>query len=260
MITSRANPKIKQLIQLNKAVVRKENQRTIIEGFREISRALQSGWKLEELYVVEKLADQKLPQLMKSLNKECQLEFVNEHVFSHIAYREGSDGMLAVAKIPDVRLEQLKISDKALIIILEGVEKPGNLGAIMRTADAAAADAVLVCEPTTDVYNPNAIRSSLGCIFSCPVVATDSISVYNWLKSNNIKIFATSLEASIDYLDCNYNQASAIVMGTEATGLSDFWTKQSDQNIKITMRGIADSLNVSVATAVVVFEAIRQRR
>lgn len=260
MITSRSNTKIKHLTQLSKSAVRKEKMLTIIEGYREISRALQSGWFFDELFVYEALAADKLPFLLKSINNDCNVEYVNESVFSSIAYREGSDGLLAVARLPEIRLENISLGENALIIVLETIEKPGNLGAIMRTADAAAADAVIVCDPSTDIFNPNAIRASLGCIFSCPVCATDSATAYKWLKSKKIQIYATSLEAAIDYLDGDYRQPSAFVMGTEASGLSEFWTSNSDQNIKIEMRGIADSLNVSVATAVVVFEALRQRR
>jgi len=167
---------------------------------------------------------------------------------------------VAVSFPPENSLEKIKLSQNPLIIVLEAVEKPGNLGAILRTADAAGADAILVCDPLTDIFNPNTIRSSLGCVFSVPVVACSSHEAIHWLKSKSIQIFTTYLEASINYLDANYTQPTAIVSGTESTGLSQQWINAADQNLIIPMLGIADSLNVSVSTAIVLFEALRQRR
>lgn len=189
------------------------------------------------------------------------IEEVSLDVFEKIAYREGSDGLLAVAIPKYADLQAFKPKKKnPLIIVLETVEKPGNLGAVMRTADAAGVDAVIIADPRTDLYNPNAIRASVGCIFSVPLFACSSEECIKWLKNNNITIYCTYLKASIDYLDADFKKASAIVMGTEATGISQQWVDAADQNIIIPMNGIADSLNVSVTTAIVTFEAIRQRR
>ena len=156
-------------------------------------------------------------------------------------------------------LVDLSIKNNPFIIILEAVEKPGNLGAILRTADAAQVDAVIVCDPQTDVYNPNAIRSSVGCIFTVPVAVCSSTEALAWLKQQGITSYAAELQASEWYQDVNYTTPSAIVMGTEADGLTDFWLNNADKRIKIPMRGKIDSLNVSVSTAVITFEAMRQR-
>lgn len=260
MITSKSNPKIKNIVRLQKASERRTQQRTLIEGFREIERALISGWKPETLFVCHDLADQKMQTLGGLLPSECQIEAVSRDVFEHIAYREGSDGILAVCKPILKPIEDLTVGENPLVIVLESIEKPGNMGAILRTADAAAIDAVIVCEPGTDLYNPNTIRASLGCIFSVPIVACSSQQAYNWLQNKKCSIYATSLEAAEDYLLADFRGPSAIVMGTEATGLSPFWTTKSTSNIRIDMLGIADSLNVSVATAIVIFEARRQRK
>ena len=188
------------------------------------------------------------------------IEEVSLEVFEKIAYREGSDGLLAVAIPKYADLQQFKPKKKnPLIIVLETVEKPGNLGAVMRTADAAGVDAVIIADPRTDLYNPNAIRASVGCIFSVPLFSCSSEKCIKWLKDNNITIYCTYLKASIDYLDADFKKASAIVMGTEATGISQQWVEAADQNIIIPMNGIADSLNVSFTTAIVTFEAISQR-
>ena len=257
MITSKTNPKIKNLVKLQKASERREQNRILIEGQREIERAQKCGFQIEQLYVCESLLREPLGI------KADVVETVTEEVFDKIAYREGSDGLLAVA-IPKYKdLNEFKPKKNALIIVLETVEKPGNLGAVMRTADAAGVDAVIVADPATDLYNPNAIRASIGCIFSVPVYACSTEECIQWLKKNGITIYCTYLtylKASIDYLDADFTKASALVMGTEATGISHAWVDAADQNIIIPMNGIADSLNVSVTTAIVTFEAIRQRR
>ena len=255
MITSKTNPKIKNLVKLQKASERREQNRILIEGQREIERAQACGFEIEQLYVCESLLRE--PVRVKATFTET----VTEEVFDKIAYREGSDGLLAVAIPKYADLQQFNPKKKnPLIIVLETVEKPGNLGAVMRTADAAGVDAVIIADPRTDLYNPNAIRASVGCIFSVPLFACSSEECIKWLKDNKITIYCTYLKASIDYLEADFKKASAIVMGTEATGISQQWVEAADQNIIIPMNGIADSLNVSVTTAIVTFEAVRQRR
>ncbi len=260
MISSKSNPKIKNLIRLQKSSERRKQQRTLIEGYREIERALLSGWKPESLFVSEEIAGPKLHGIKKLLTESCHIEAVSPEVFAHIAYREGSDGMLAVCEPILRQIDELKLGQNPLIIVLEAVEKPGNMGAILRTADAAAVDAVIVCDPSTDLYNPNTIRASLGCIFTVPLALSSAEKAVEWLQTNNFKIFASSLQSSVDYLDADFSGPTALVMGTEATGLSDFWVQQADYSIRIEMAGIADSLNVSVATAILTFEALRQRK
>ena len=254
MITSKSNPKIKNVVKLQKSSERREQNRIIIEGRREIERAVACGFIVDTLFICNDI-------LKESVNIEANyIEEVTLEVFEKIAYREGSDGLLAVAIPKYADLKSFKPKKNPLIIVLETVEKPGNLGAIMRTADAAGVDAVIIADPRTDLYNPNAIRASIGTIFSVPLFACSSEECINWLRENEIKIYCTYLKASIDYLEADFRQGSAIVMGTEATGISDIWVDTADQNLIIPMNGIADSLNVSVTTAIVVFEAIRQRR
>lgn len=254
MITSKSNPKIKNVVKLQKSSERREQNRIIIEGRREIERAVACGFVVDTLFICNDI-------LKESVNIAANhVEEVTLDVFEKIAYREGSDGLLAVAIPKYADLKSFKPKKNPLIIVLETVEKPGNLGAIMRTADAAGVDAVIIADPRTDLYNPNAIRASIGTIFSVPLFACSSEECINWLRENNIKIYCTYLKASIDYLEADFKQGSAIVMGTEATGISDIWVDAADQNLIIPMNGIADSLNVSVTTAIVVFEAIRQRR
>ena len=254
MITSKSNPKIKNVVKLQKSSERREQNRIIIEGRREIERAVACGFIVDTLFICNDI-------LKESFNIAANyVEEVTLEVFEKIAYREGSDGLLAVAIPNYADLKSFKPKKNPLIIVLETVEKPGNLGAIMRTADAAGVDAVIIADPRTDLYNPNAIRASIGTIFSVPLFACSSEECINWLRENDIKIYCTYLKASIDYLEADFRQGSAIVMGTEATGISDIWVDAADQNLIIPMNGIADSLNVSVTTAIVVFEAIRQRR
>ena len=254
MITSKSNPKIKNVVKLQKSSERREQNRIIIEGRREIERAVACGFIVDTLFICNDILKESV-----SINANY-VEEVTLEVFEKIAYREGSDGLLAVAIPKYADLKSFKPKKNPLIIVLETVEKPGNLGAIMRTADAAGVDAVIIADPRTDLYNPNAIRASIGTIFSVPLFACSSEECINWLRENDIKIYCTYLKASIDYLEADFRQGSAIVMGTEATGISDIWVGAADQNLIIPMNGIADSLNVSVTTAIVVFEAIRQRR
>jgi TrmH family RNA methyltransferase len=184
---------------------------------------------------------------------------VSKEVFDKIAVRENSGGVLAVAEQKTHRLQELKLSHNPLILILESVEKPGNLGAILRTADAAGVDAVIICDPQTDFYNSNVIRSSIGCIFTKQTASATSEDTLTWLKENGINIYCTYLKASQPYHQIDYKAPCAIVMGTESTGLSDAWVKASTANIIIPMQGAIDSMNVSTAAAVVIFEARRQR-
>lgn len=255
MITSKTNPKIKNVVKLQKSSERREQNRIIIEGRREIERAVACGFVIDTLFICNELLQEQDIRIKANVIEEVTLE-----VFEKIAYREGSDGLLAVAIPKYADLKDFKPKKNPLIIVLETVEKPGNLGAVMRTADAAGVDAVIIADPRTDLFNPNAIRASIGTIFSVPLFACSSEECIEWLKANDIKIYCTYLKASIDYLEADFRQGSAIVMGTEATGISDIWVEAADQNLIIPMNGIADSLNVSVTTAIVVFEAIRQRR
>lgn len=258
-ISSLQNPKIKNIVKLGKAKERKSQGLFILEGARELSLALSAGYTIDSIFVCPELFSKSdYPQVLSGVDSHLQYE-VSRQVFEKIAYREGSDGTIALVKPKSHQLSDLILKENPFIIILEAVEKPGNLGAILRTADAAQADAVIVCDPLTDVYNPNTIRSGVGCVFTVPVAVCSSREALQWLQKNSIRSFAAELEASSWYHEADYTQASAIVMGTEADGLSPFWLENADHRIKIPMRGRIDSLNVSVSTAVITFEAMRQR-
>jgi TrmH family RNA methyltransferase len=256
-ITSTQNPKVKSLLALEKPRERRRQQLFLIEGKKEISMALEAGYKIGNLFFCDEIID--VGNIPAELKDEKLLIPVSKEVFDKIAVREGTGGMIAVAEMRVHALDQLTLSKNPLILILEGVEKPGNLGAILRTADAANVDAVIICDPQTDFYNPNVIRSSLGCVFTKQVASATSEETITWLQKNKIEIFCTYLQASKPYHTIDYQKPSAIVMGTEATGLTDVWVKNSNANIIIPMLGKIDSMNVSTAAAVVVYEAKRQR-
>jgi RNA methyltransferase, TrmH family len=261
-IVSPANPRIQNILKLqaNSRERRKQNL-FVIEGFREISRAMVSGVEIKELYVCPELDQKGGSEELKRYNRSMQTYEVSRNAFNRIAYREGSDGLIALAVPRNLHLNELKLGEVPLILLLEAVEKPGNLGAIMRTAEAAGIDAVIVCDPLTDIYNPNAIRSGVGCIFTCQIVCCTSSEALEWLRSKKINIYAAALsEKAQVYHRMDFRLPSAIVMGTEATGLSREWLDNSDSQIIIPMNGIADSLNVSTSAAVLVYEAVRQRQ
>ncbi|MDP4207104.1 MAG: RNA methyltransferase, partial [Bacteroidota bacterium] len=184
---------------------------------------------------------------------------VSRDVYEKIAYRENSGGIVALARPRQHQLEDIPLSNVPLLLVLESVEKPGNLGALLRTADAAGLDGVIVCDPQTDLYNPNVVRSSIGCLFSVPVAICNSSEAIEWMRTKGITIYCTYLQAAVPYHTVDFKRPSAIVMGTEADGITPLWVKAADQNIIIPMRGDADSMNVSTSAAVVVFEACRQR-
>lgn len=256
-ITSTQNPKIKSLLALEKPRERRKQGLFVIEGRKEIALALEAGYHIENLFFCEELINR---EKLDALAIDDKLIVpVSRDVFDKIAIRENSGGVLAVAKQKVHRLEDIALSEIPLILILESVEKPGNLGAILRTADAAGLDAVIICDPRTDFYNPNVIRSSIGCIFTKQVASATSDEALAWLKRHSITPYSTYLKASRPYYSVDFTKPCAIVMGTEATGLSDTWTTEDQNPIIIPMQGRIDSMNVSTAAAVVVFEARRQR-
>ncbi|MGC4021691.1 MAG: RNA methyltransferase [Cyclobacteriaceae bacterium] len=256
-ITSTQNPKVKSLMALEKPRERRKQQLFIIEGKKEIELAIEAGYKIGNIFFCDEIID--VSEIPAKLRDDKLVIPVAKTVFEKIAIREGTGGVIAVAEQKPHLLSQIKLKENPLILILEAIEKPGNLGAVLRTADAAGVDAVIICDPQTDFYNPNVIRSSVGCVFTNQLAAASSDETIDWLKKNKIKIFCTSLQAAHPYHQIDFRQPSAIVMGTEATGLSSTWTNNSDANIIIPMQGKIDSMNVSNATAVVVFEAVRQR-
>lgn len=256
IITSQKNPKVKQVLKLRKAKNRKEEKLIIIEGRKEINFAVKAGLMIKDLFYCSDLDAKKInPDTIMSRS----LVRLSSAIFNKISYREHPDGFLALAEPRYLKLNDLVLSDNPFLIILESVEKPGNLGAILRSADAGRADAVIVCDPRTDIFNPNVIRASLGAVFTNQVVACSTLETIEWLKRNNIRSFAAAPQAELVYTAEDYSGPSAIVIGAEHEGLSEKWLSAAGSKIKIPMRGKVDSLNASVSAAIILFEAIRQR-
>ena len=257
-IESRHNPAIKALNKLQKASERRKQKLFVVEGLLEFERAINAYYQAESVYISKKI----FPHSIEELEKKCPKSKINpisDTLFNQLAYRNNSGGILAVFHEKEHTLDQLKIGSSPLLLVIEGIEKPGNIGALYRTADAVGVDAVILANPLADIYNPNAIRASIGTVFTVPTAISSSEEALSFLQKNQIPVYATYLEASQPYHEINYQKASAILVGTEATGISDIWIKNSNANIIIPMRGAADSLNVSVSAAIVLFEAARQR-
>ena len=255
-LSSTQNPRIKKLLALQqKSSLRRETGLFVVEGRREIRQCIDAGFEIDTLYVRARESEAIAPEDMSTEN----ILFISPHVYERIAYRESTEGVIAVVRTRNRTLDELSFKDNPLLIVLERVEKPGNLGAIMRSADAAGADAVIVCDPLTDLYNPNLIRASLGAVFSVPCVACTSEECIRYLKENQIRILTAQLQDSRLYYDTDMTCPTAIVMGTESTGLTTSWREAADAHIRIPMNGKLDSLNVSVSAAVLLYEAVRQR-
>jgi TrmH family RNA methyltransferase len=269
IITSVQNARIKHVVALQqKSSLRREEGLFVVEGQREIEHCIACGYEIVEMF---------------SRSEECGVwseewgtphtTIVTPQVYEKMAYRGSTEGIIAVAKCKDHSLSSLLTPHSSLhtphsslldtpnplIVVLESVEKPGNLGAILRTAEAAGVDAVIVCDPLTDIYNPNLIRASIGGVFSVPVAVCDSKECIAFLKERGIRILTAQLQDSYEYYDYDMRRATAIVMGTESTGLTDQWREAADAHIRIPMLGRLDSLNVSVSAAILMYEAVRQR-
>ena len=264
-VSSAQNPRIKELLALQeKSKLRREKSLFVVEGRREVEHCLDSGFIPRTLFLCgEILAPSEMERIVRkaeSLNHSCGIVQMPAFIYDKVAYRGGTEGVIAELETREIGLKDLKLGENPLIVVLEGVEKPGNLGAVLRSADAAGADAVIICDPLTDLWNPNLIRASIGAVFTTQVVAASSEDTIAFLKENNVKILTAQLQDSEWYYDTPMTQATAIVMGTEATGLTDIWRKAADSHIKIPMLGKLDSLNVSVSAAILLFEAVRQRQ
>ncbi len=257
-ITSPQNPHIKSVLRLQaKQSERREQNLIVVEGSREIGLALQAGFESVELLAATGMCDHALLNVLK---KRFPVTYtLSGESFARLAYREGSDGFIALFRPRYYTAGDFEDRVNPVFIVLEGVEKPGNLGAVLRTADAARVDAVWICDTPTDIYNPNAIRSSVGCIFTVPVLQTTSSEALLWFQNNKVVTMAAALTALKPYHEADLTGPVALVFGTEATGLSPLWLEQADHQILIPMRGQIDSLNVSISAAVMVFEAMRQR-
>jgi TrmH family RNA methyltransferase len=280
-ITSLQNPRIKQLVKLRDRRSRDEAGVFLVEGYREIRRALEKGVALQELYYAPDwfLGENEPALIAQAEAADTRLFELAKDTFVKVAYRERPDGLLAVAPQWRRTLEELvgivgpaggratrpAVGSTALpavpfLLVVEAIEKPGNLGTILRSADAAGCHAVIVCDPVTDIFNPNVVRASTGVLFSVPCVVEESSRVHAWLHEKQIRAVATTPAATVLYTDADLRGPLAVVMGSEQYGLSDFWLKHADLAVRIPMAGQADSLNVAMATIVTLFEAVRQRQ
>ena len=257
IISSLSNQKIKDLVKLHKSGERKARGLFIIDGAREIELAKKEGLEVLELFYCPKLIKNRVDSFF-GIEREKIIE-ISEEVFEKICYKEKPDGYFAVAKEKFVKIEQIKLSRKPLLIILEAVEKPGNLGAILRTAYATGVDAIIINDNQTDIYNPNVIRASEGFVFSTPIIISSVEETDKWLRKNNIISFAAATTAKSKYTKENMNLPIAIILGSEAQGLSERWLKLANKLVKIPMNKGIDSLNVSVSAAVLLYEVLRQR-
>ena len=260
-ITSRSNPRILAVAALRDRRERDRQGLTVVDGTREIRRALEAGAAIIEVFVCEPLLAG--PDARAALDaiaaRDVPSTTVSAPVFERLAFGERAEGLIAVVRIPDLDLARLILPADPLIAVIEGVEKPGNVGAILRSADGAGVDALIVASPRTDPFNPNAIRASAGTIFSVPLAVATSEATLAWLRASGVRAIATRVGAAATYTDTDLRGPVAIVLGAEADGLSAVWTGEDVETVGIPMRGIADSLNVSVSAALLLYEARRQR-
>lgn len=256
LITSAQNPKIKRLLLLQqKSAERRKNGLFVVEGRRELRHCVESGFQLDTVFLCPEILGEHFP-----LPPGCRSYALSRSIYNKVAYRGGTEGVIAEVRLRQRELGNLTLGRSPLLVVLESVEKPGNLGAVLRSADAAGADAVIICDPLTDLYNPNLIRSSIGAVFTVPCVACTSEQCIALLKEKGIRILTAQLQDSHLYYDTDMCGPTAIVMGTESVGLSDQWREAADAHIRIPMLGQLDSLNVSVSAAILLYEAVRQRK
>ena len=263
-ITSSHNPFIKSLVQLQeKAKARKQSGTFLIEGMREIELAIKGNYEIKtilflpELISIQQITEIVIPSAVEG--NQINLIEISKEVYQKLAYRDTTEGILAVAKIKSLELKDLKLPENPLILIMEAIEKPGNIGAILRTCDAAKIDAVIIANPKTDLNNPNIVRSSVGCLFTNQIATGTTEEVIDFLIEKKINFYSATLQNSTSYHTQDYTTPTALVVGTEATGLTQLWREKATQNIIIPMHGEIDSMNVSVAAAILIFEAKRQR-
>lgn len=261
-ITSVRNPRVQAAYDLRERRERVRQGRILIDGVRELTRAVAAGIKLIEVFVCHELLATDVAQALieQLVEVSVPLVDVSPHVFEKLAYGERTEGVLAVAEMPKASLDSLQLPDRPLVAVLEACEKPGNLGAVLRTADGAGLSAVIVADGRTDLFNPNVLRASLGTIFSVPVAVASAAEARSWLLGRGIRIVAAQVDAPQDYSAFDLTGPTAIVLGNEAYGLSDVWRTADVAAVRLPMLGIADSLNVSVTAAVLFYEALRQRR
>lgn len=253
-ITSPQNPRVKYVVRLrDDKRQRQKDGLMLVEGFDEIQLALSAGYKPQTVLTAPELVSRQIDEVSAASIT------VHRPVFEKMSYRQNPDGWLAVFPIPRISLDNLKLGPPPLMIVAESIEKPGNLGAILRTADAAKVDALLICDPRVDAYSPNVVRASRGAIFTVPVIETSSAQAAVFLQRNGIRILAATPSAKDEFTRQDLRGPLAVAVGTEDEGLSEFWLSQADVRVRIPMMGKVNSLNVSVSTALIIYEAIRQR-
>lgn len=258
-ISSLQNPQVKEIVQLRNHRERQRTHLFLIEGYRELKRAIDAGCAIRSLFYCPELFlgenEEELLQKSGAVLFRC-----TPQVFAKISYRDRPDGLLGVAPQRHRSLAELRLSSLPFLVIGEGIEKPGNLGTILRSCDAAGVDALIVCDPTTDIHNPNVVRASVGTLFTLPVFEAEGAETLAFLKQNRIAIVAATPEATLEFTEADFTQPLAIAVGTEQYGLSKDWLEQADCQVRIPMMGIADSLNVASATTILLYEVVRQRR
>ena len=261
IITSLQNPRVKQLVKLRDRRLRDEADVFLVEGYREIHRALEKNVPLRELYYSPEwfLGENEPALIEQARSAGAKLFELTRAAFAKIAYRERPDGLMAVVPQWHRTLDGLALPPAPFLLVIEAIEKPGNLGTIMRSADAAGVDAIIVCDPVTDVFNPNVVRASTGVLFAIPLVVVDSRVAQAWLRDKKIRTVATTPSAETLYTGADLRGPLALVMGSEQFGLGEYWLKNADLRVRIPMAGQADSLNVAMATLITLFEAVRQR-
>lgn len=264
-ITSVQNPKVKQVLHLRDKSARDQMQLFLIEGYREILRAVDQGWKMDQLFICPELfLGSNEPILIERIRRSgAQIFNCSEKVFRKMAYRDRPDGLLVIAPQRHLTLDELKSNSPSSLlpffVVAEAIEKPGNLGTILRSSDAVGVTGLIVCDRCTDIYNPNVVRASVGTLFTVPTVEAEGEETLQWLKREGIAILAATPQAEKAFTDVDLAQPVAIAVGTEQLGLSERWMEQADLQVRIPMKGVADSLNVAMATTVLLYEVLRQR-
>jgi len=262
ILSSLQNPRVKEVVKLRQRSHRDAAGLMLIEGYRELLRAIDNGHPPTQLFVCPSLflGENEPALIARCAAAGAEIVECTPAVFEKMAYRDRPEGLLAMAPQLTCALADLKLPEFPLLLVAESIEKPGNLGTLLRSADAAGAHGVIVADPRTDVHNPNVVRASTGMLFVVPLAVADSAEVLAWLKTRRIRILAATPHTDTDYTDADMTPGTAIVVGTEQVGLSDVWLAAADINVRIPMLGKADSLNVAQAATLLLYEAVRQRR
>lgn len=256
------NPRVKEAVALRERRERNKTDRFLIEGYRENLRALEGNWEIESLFICKELflGSNEEHLIEKIAKRGTKIYPCDEKVFKKISYRDRPDGLLAIAPQLHRSLDSLNLKKNPFLVVAEAIEKPGNLGTILRSSDAVGLDALIAADPCTDIYNPNVVRASVGTLFTVPVVEAGGKETLSWLKENKIAILAATPSATKEFTKVDLRGPIAIAVGTEQLGLSPLWMENADIQVKIPMNGVADSLNVAMATTLLLYEAIRQRK